>query len=137
MKKKLIYGLAGLATILAVGFSISAEDAPTPAELLQLQPKGFKYPSLQQRVVVNGDYLFEDFESVPDDVQKLPDGWKAIATPDLDDDVWNAGTLGKDGKPMNGFPDISMPIFLVTEIHKSRFLMTPGFSVPGFLLRKV
>lgn len=67
MKHSLSYALAVTAVMLTVGTALFAEDQPAPGRFLTPPAKGYCYPSLPQRVVVNGDYLFEDFESVPDD----------------------------------------------------------------------
>lgn len=134
MKHSLSYALAGMAVFLTVGTALFAEDKPAPGKFLAPPAKGYSYPSLPQRVVVNGDYLFEDFESVPDDEQRLPDGWKAIATPDLENDVWSAGTLGMNGKPMNGTSGYKYAYILGNRNSKKQlphdsWLFSPGVSL--------
>lgn len=134
MKHSLSYILAGMAVMLILGTALFAQDKPTQAKFLAPPAKGYTYPSMPHRVVVNGDYLFEDFESVPDDEQRLPDGWTAIATPDLENDVWSAGTLGMNGKPMNGTSGYKYAYILGNRNSKKQlphdsWLFSPGVSL--------
>lgn len=55
-----------------------------------------------QRIVKADGFMYENFESVPDGETSLPEGWIAVATPGSPDDTWHAGTLGRDGTPLNG-----------------------------------
>lgn len=134
MKRSLMYGFAGLVAMLTIGSTLLAEDAPAPEKFLSPPAKGYNYPSLPHRVVVNGDYLFEDFESVPDDEQKLPDGWLAIGTPGLESDIWSAGTLGMNGTPMNGVSGYKYAYILGSRnsqmpIPHDSWLFSPGVTL--------
>lgn len=136
MKHYLSYALTGIAVMLTVGTALFAEEKSAPDRFLAPPAKGYSYPSLPQRVVVNGDYLFEDFESVPDDEQKLPDGWKAIATPNLENDVWSAGTLGLNGKPMNGTSGYKYAYILGNRDSKKQLPHDSWLFSPGVVLKE-
>ena len=87
-----LIGLASATATVETHIGPDRLEATTP-------PSGHSSPS---KVVKADGFLFENFESVPDGDTSLPDGWIVTATPGYPDDVWHAGTLGRDGTPLNG-----------------------------------
>ena len=61
--------------------------------------KGARTP---ERVITIDGFLYEDFESAPNDGTQLPEGWVMTATPGYETDHWSAGTLGRGDTPLNG-----------------------------------
>ncbi|MDE5656636.1 MAG: choice-of-anchor J domain-containing protein, partial [Muribaculaceae bacterium] len=87
--------------------------------------------SMPARVVKIDGFLYENFESVPDGESYLPEGWTAIATPGQSDDTWSAGTLGRDGTPLNGVSGYKYAYILGNRNGSSHdaWLFSPGLEM--------
>ncbi|MDE6331081.1 MAG: choice-of-anchor J domain-containing protein, partial [Muribaculaceae bacterium] len=84
------------------------------------------------RVITSAGFLFENFESVPDDTPMLPEGWTATSTPGLSSDTWSAGTLGRDGVPMNGTSGYKYAYILgnkESDAAHDAWLFSPGLQM--------
>ncbi len=90
------------------------------------------HESVPVRVVQSEGFLYENFESVPDGESALPEGWTATTTPGVDGDTWKAGTLGRDGTPLNGVSGYKYAYILgnrdVEKAHDA-WLFSPGMQM--------
>ncbi|MDE6392145.1 MAG: choice-of-anchor J domain-containing protein, partial [Muribaculaceae bacterium] len=89
--------------------------------------RGIRTPD---RVITIDGFLYEDFESVADGEQRLPDGWKTTSTPGHDSDCWSAGTLGRGDTPLNGVSGYKYAYILGNkETAHDSWLFSPGVSL--------
>lgn len=107
---------------------VSTEVGPAPLELTRQLNDGKAAPKAVKAV----GFLYESFESVPDGETALPDGWTATSTPGLPSDTWTAGTLGRDGTPLNDVSGYKYAFILGNrEGDKSHdaWLFSPGLEM--------
>lgn len=130
-KSNKILAIAALA-LPVIGLTAATVGAvsDSPATLLQATAAPTK-SHLPKKVVKIDGFLYEDFESVLDGEDGLPDGWVATATPGMEDDTWHAGTLGRDGTPLNGVSGYKYAYILGNRngsAHDS-WLFSPGLEM--------
>ncbi|MDE5877021.1 MAG: carboxypeptidase regulatory-like domain-containing protein [Muribaculaceae bacterium] len=124
-------------SVLAAVIPVSGVSVASPTDISAGQGQMSLQPILRNRpvnysparVVTSPGFLYENFESVPDDTQALPEGWTAISTPGLPTDTWSAGTLGRDGTPMNGVSGYKYAYILgnmESDASHDAWLFSPG-----------
>lgn len=121
---------AGVLTLI-MGAAFAANALGGDKEATRLAPvrdvRGIRTPD---RVITIDGFLYEDFESVADGEQRLPDGWTTTATPGYESDCWSAGTLGRGNTPLNGVSGYKYAYILGNKdgAHDS-WLFSPGVSL--------
>lgn len=115
-------------------------NADRPCSLMQplLRPRPVNYAPA--RVITSPGFLYENFESVPDDSQELPEGWTATSTPGLSSDTWHAGTLGRNGTPMNGVSGYKYAYILGNregDVAHDAWLFSPGMQMEAGTVYKI
>lgn len=118
----------------------AVENADGPCSLMQplLRPRLVNYDPVQ--VIASQGFLYESFESVPDGSQELPEGWTATCTPGLPSDTWHAGTLGRDGTPMNGVSGYKYAYILgnrESDAAHDAWLFSPGMQMEAGTTYKI
>lgn len=121
---------AGAMTLfMGAAFAMSTLGEGTEATVLApvKNVRGIRTPD---RVITIDGFLYEDFESVADGEQRLPDGWKTTSTPGHDSDCWSAGTLGRGDTPLNGVSGFKYAYILGNkETAHDSWLFSPGVSL--------
>lgn len=122
------------AAIALPALGVTAALADTEKHIGAGQLEVTKAPSksqIPQRVIKADGFLYENFESVPDGENSLPEGWIATATPGQSDDTWAAGTLGRDGTPLNGVSGYKYAYILGNRNGTSHdaWLFSPGLEM--------
>lgn len=128
--------LTGLASIQPP----TVEKADSSCSLMQplLRPKPVNYAPA--RVITSPGFMYESFETVPDDSQELPEGWTATCTPGLPSDTWHAGTLGRDGTPLNGVSGYKYAYILgnrESDAAHDAWLFSPGMQMEAGTVYKI
>ncbi len=127
-------------TVLAAAIPVSGISASSPTEIAAGDGNGSLQPMLcnwpvhynMARLITSPEFLYENFESVPDGTQALPEGWTAQSTPGLPEDTWSAGTLGRDGTPMNGVSGYNYAYILgnrESDDAHDAWLFSPGLQL--------
>lgn len=117
--------------VLGLAAAMSSTETRIGSERLEATrpPVSGKAP---MKVVKSEGFLYESFESVPDGETYLPEGWTATATPGYPEDIWHAGTLGRDGTPLNGVSGFKYAYILGNregnDAHDS-WLFSPGLEM--------
>lgn len=133
--KKFLRILALAATMPVMAFAapqmsvVSAGKNDLPLEAVAPPASVCRVPA---RVVTADGFLYENFESVPDDSRSLPEGWIATSTPGLPSDTWHAGTLGRDGTPLNGVSGYKYAYILgnrESDAPHDAWLFSPGLRM--------
>ena len=103
MKQTYIKMMALAALPLCIGGALAnnAVRGESNAERL-VSMENAKGAHTPERVISIDGFLYEDFESAPDDETRLPEGWVTTSTPGNETDHWSAGTLGRGDTPLNG-----------------------------------
>ena len=103
MKQTYIKMMALVALPLCIGGALATNAVRGESNAERLvsmeNAKGARTP---ERVISIDGFLYEDFESAPDDETRLPEGWVTTSTPGNEADKWSAGTLGRGDTPLNG-----------------------------------
>lgn len=135
MKKifPILMSVAALGMLLAATMAFTRQGTPaTEGKLLKAMPTPSAPHAKGMKVVKADGFLFEDFESADEETQSLPQGWTATATPGLNDGTWHAGTLGRDGQPLNGVSGFKYAYILGnrdTDNPHDAWLFSPGLEM--------